>query len=303
MAAEPTLFRDTPAILVESIWWDARTDEVVWVDITAGTLHRGPIEGAVDGRDDRVVALPPPVSAVQPARDGGYVAALKDRVVLLGADGRITREVARIDHRHAGIRLNEGKVDPFGAFVVGSMDVTGDDPDAAVYRVTIGGDRRVLRGGFAVANGFEWSPDGATMYLTDTAVKTVYRAAYDADGALGELEPFLVGRSSDGLARDQTGGFWNGVYGAGLVVRWDAAGTAVGEIAVPAPNVTSVAFAGPGLDVLLIGTARENLDEDDLARHPHSGGIFRAAVGVRGAAAHTFGTSASPCIDHPDKET
>ena len=57
MDTDPTLFRDTRGILVESIWWDARTDELVWVDITAGTLHRGPLDGARSGGDDRVVRL------------------------------------------------------------------------------------------------------------------------------------------------------------------------------------------------------------------------------------------------------
>ncbi len=288
MTDEVSVFRDTRAVLVESIWWDWRGDEVVWVDISTGLLHRGPLDGAADGRDDRVVELPPPVSAVQPAGEAGYVAALKDRVVLLDEDGRIERELAQLPARHHGIRLNEGKVDPAGRFVVGAMNLTGDDPDADLWSVTADRGARPLRGGFGVANGFEWSDDGGTMFVTDTATSTVYRAPYSADGELGEFEPLMVGRPSDGLAMAVDGTFFNGLYGEGAVVRWSAEGAVLSETAVEAPNVTSVAFVGPHLDTLLIGTARENLTESQLQRHPRSGAIFRIAPGVRGRPVHVF---------------
>ncbi|MGZ0068669.1 SMP-30/gluconolactonase/LRE family protein [Microbacterium arborescens] len=291
MADEIGVFRDTRAVLVESIWWDDRTDEVVWVDITAGLLHRGPLDGAADGSDDRVVELPPPLSAVQPAAGGGYVAALKDRVVLLDADGRIERDLASLRHRHDGMRLNEGKVDPFGRFVVGAMELTSDDPDATVWSVDPDGAVRVLGGGYGIANGMEWSDDGRTMYITDTATSTVYRAPYGPASELGELEPYLVGRSSDGLVQATDGSFFNGLYGEGVVARWSADGDLVEEITMPVPNITSVAFAGPELDVLLVGSARENLTEEQLKRHPLSGGILRLEPGATGRPIHTFGSA------------
>lgn len=292
MTAEPRLFRDIRGILLESIFWDDRRDELVWVDITAGTVHRGRLDGAVDGSDDRVVALPPPCSAIQPAPGGGYVAALRDSVVLLDTDLAITRTLASVTHAHDGIRFNEGKVDPFGRFVVGAMDVTAEAPDAALYSFEPDGRVRVLRGGFATANGMEWSDAGDVMYVTDTAVRTVYRGAYGPDGDLGELEPLLVGRSSDGLALDTDGRFWNGVYGDGQVVRREADGAVSLSIDVPAPNVTSVAFGGPERDVLFVATARENLTEEQLARHPLSGGLFRLDGLATGRPVHSFDSRA-----------
>nr|WP_206697328.1 SMP-30/gluconolactonase/LRE family protein [Microbacterium aquimaris] len=279
--------------MVESIFWDERTAEVVWVDITAGTLHRGRLEGAPDGSDDIVVDLPAPVSAVQPAVDGGYVAALKDRVVLLDQRGGIRRDLAHVAHAHSGIRFNEGKVDPYGRFVVGAMDLTRGDPDAALYTVDADGALTLVRGGFGVANGFEWSSDGRTMYVTDTATSTVYRAPY-RDGAepLGELEPFLVGHASDGLALDTEGRFWNGVYGGGEVLCWSPEGQVLASVPMPAPNITSVAFVGPDRDLLLVGTARENLTEDDLRTTPASGSILRVRTGATGRRVPRFGERA-----------
>lgn len=290
MISEPRVFRRLRSILVESIFWDARTDELCWVDITAGTFHRARLDGAEDGSDDRVVELPPPCSAVQPAVGGGFVAALKDAIVLLDADGRIERELARVTHSHGGIRFNEGKADPFGRFLVGAMDVTSEEPDAALYAFSADGEVETLRGGFAITNGMEWNDDGREMLVTDTAVQTVYRAPYGpGPQPLGELEPFLRGRMSDGLVRDTAGGFWNGIYGDGEVVHWTADGEVAASVALPAPNATSVAFGGPGLGTLFVGTARENLDEQALERAPLSGSIFAVELGATGRPVHVFG--------------
>ncbi|AWG01874.1 SMP-30/gluconolactonase/LRE family protein [Clavibacter michiganensis subsp. insidiosus] len=289
MTSDLRVLRDARAILVESLWWDPAGD-VMWNDITSGTLHRSPWTGAADGSDDTVLELPPPLASFQPADDGGYVAGLGDRIVLVDREGRITRELARVEHAHGGIRMNEGKVDPAGRFVIGSMDVTDGEPDAAVYLIDGSGTLRTLLGGFAVTNGFEWTDGGRTMVLADTGQQTVYRAPYSADGELGELEHWIHGEMSDGLTLDADGYAWNGIYGAGKVIRWAPDGSKDLEIAIPAPNVTSVAFAGPDLRTLVIGTARENLTEEQLEEHPLSGGVFAIDTAVSGRPVNVFRT-------------
>lgn len=281
------VFRDAGATLVESIWWDPRTDEVVWVDILAGTVHRGPWDGATDGSDDRVVTLEAPVSAVQPGPDGGYVATSRERILSLDASGRPREVLAEVRHPRAGIRFNEGKVDPFGAFVVGTMDADGHPPAGAVYRLS-GDGLSLLRGGFGITNGMEWVQDGRTFLLTDTTAGIVYRASYDGSGTLGELTPLLEGHSFDGLTRAEDGTLWNAVHGDGVVLQWSGAGELLSSIRLPAPQVTSVAFAGPGLEHLLVGSSRENMSDADVERRPMSGAIFRIAGVGRGFAPYTF---------------
>lgn len=282
------VFREPAATLIESIWWDARYDELVWVDIPEGRLHRGPLDGARDGSDDRVTVLPAPVSSVQPAVGGGYVASLGDRVVLLDAEARVQETLAETPHASSEMRLNEGKVDPFGAFVVGSMDPTDGSPDGVLYRI-VGRGAQVLRRGLGVANGIEWTADGRRMLVTDTDTHSVYIADYTKDGELGELEPYLTGHSSDGLTRQRGGGWWNGIFGDGEVVRWNDQGAVVGRVAIPAPNVTSVAFGGPAFDILFVGSAREELPDDGLERWPASGALFRVDDAGTGHPPFVFG--------------
>ncbi len=284
------LWRYSGAILVESLWWDAARCAMRWTDISTGELHTSPLHGAADGSDDEVVRLPPPLASFQPLKSGdGVVAALGDRVVIGDDHGSVILTVAEVPHRHAELRLNEGKCDPFGAFVVGSMNLRDESPDGALYRVTPDGRCETLLGGLSVANGFEWSDDGALFYFTDTTVQTVYCAPYSVDGPLGEPVALLTGLPSDGLARDRDGGFWSGLYGEGAVVRRLADGTVTDRIELPAPNITSVAFGGDDLATLFVGSAREQLAEEQLVSHPTSGGIFALDTGRHGFPVNPFG--------------
>ena len=53
-------------------------------------------------------------------------------------------------------------------------------------------------------------------------------------------------------------------------------------VEVPAPHTSSVAFAGPGLDTLVITTATQDLTEQQRIRYTLSGRLFTLDPGVRG---------------------
>lgn len=279
-----TVFSDARAVLAESIVWDPATTRLRWTDITLGTLNTADADGTVESS----VPLPPPLASFQPRAGGGFVAALGDTVVVTDPDGAVEREIARVSHTTPGSRFNEGKCDPFGRFLVGSMNVTTGEPDAALYSVEADGTTRLIRGGFGVTNGMEWSDDGTVMYVTDTSASTIYRASYGPDGELGELEPFIVGSAHDGLVRDDEGCFWSAVYGGGRVERYGPDGSHLETVELPAPNVTSVAFGGPDMSTLFVGTARENLTEEQLEQSPQSGAVLAVPTRVHGFPASTF---------------
>lgn len=279
-----TVFSDARAVLAESIVWDPAGQRLRWTDITLGTLNTADAHGALESS----VPLPPPLASFQPRAAGGFVAALGDVVVVTDAEGAVEREIVRVQHAGPGLRFNEGKCDPFGRFLVGSMDLTTGEPDGALYSVEADGATRLLRGGFGVTNGIEWSDGGTTMYVTDTSASTIYRAPYGPDGELGELEPFVVGQAHDGLVRDDEGCFWSAIYGGGRVERYDVDGSHLETVELPAPNVTSVAFGGPDMSTLFVATARENLTEEQLDAHPHSGAVFAVPTRVHGFPANTF---------------
>jgi sugar lactone lactonase YvrE len=279
------VFSDAQAVLAESIIWDPGTELVWWTDIVLGTLNAA----TADGTLREAVPLTPPLASFQPRRGGGFVAALGSSIVVTDPSGVVEREIARVDHAHAGIRFNEGKCDPFGRFLVGSMNTTTGEPDAALYSVEPDGATTLLRGGFGTTNGIEWSPDGDVMYVTDTSASTIFRASYGPDGVLGELEPWVVGAAHDGLVRDSDGCFWGAIYGAGRVERYAPDGALLETVTMPVPNVTSVAFGGPDMATLLVGSARENLTEEQLRDAPTSGAVFAVPTSVHGFPPNAFG--------------
>ncbi|TCL88262.1 sugar lactone lactonase YvrE [Curtobacterium sp. PhB142] len=279
-----TVFSDARAVLAESIVWDPSAQLLRWTDITLGTL----VTAQSDGTVVSTVPLPPPLASFQPRASGGFVAALGDTVVVTDEHGVVERELTRVEHATAGLRFNEGKCDPFGRFLVGSMNLTTGAPDGALYSVEADGTTRVLRGGFGVTNGFEWSDDGSVMYVTDTSASTIYRGSYGPDGELGELEPFVVGHAHDGLVRDDEGCSWSAVYGGGRVERYGPDGSHLETVELPTPNVTSVAFGGPDMSTLFVASARENLTEEQLEQHPSSGAILAVPTRVHGFPANTF---------------
>lgn len=279
-----TVFSDARAVLAESIVWDPASERLRWTDITLGTLNTADAHGTILSS----VPLPPPLASFQPRAGGGFVAALGDTIVVTDPDGAVEREIARVEHAMDGMRFNEGKCDPFGRFLVGSMNLTTGEPDAALYSVEADGTTRLLRGGFGVTNGIEWSDDGTVMYVTDTSASTVYRASYGPDGELGELEPFIVGAAHDGLVRDDEGCFWSAVYGSGKVERYGPDGSHLETVELPTPNVTSVAFGGPDMSTFFVGTARENLTEEQLEQSPESGAVLAVPTRVHGFPANTF---------------
>lgn len=262
---------------------------MVWCDITSGLIHRSPVGAARDGSGDTTFALPAPVCSFYPAVVGGengYVVSLADRVVVTDFAGTIVKQLAEIDRRHAGLRLNEGKVDPAGRWITGSMNLTSKEPDGAFYSVSPHGEVRVLRGGIAVANGLEWSLDGTRIFFTDTGAESVYTGAYSEDGDVTDVEVFIHGGAHDGLTIDRDGNFWGAIYGSGCVIKYDSAGAEILRVELPAPNVTSVAF-GTG-STLYVASARENLTEEQLAAHPLSGSIFAIETDTAGRPPNVF---------------
>ncbi|MEU4422374.1 SMP-30/gluconolactonase/LRE family protein [Actinoplanes sp. NPDC024001] len=254
--------------------WDAARERLLWVDIEAGEVHEGRLETDGRVRRTRGWSFPETVGAIAVAAGGDLLVAERGSLTHLHSDGTRTPLARVLPEGRAG-RLNDGAVDPAGRFLVGSL----------------GGDREVLvrfeNGGcttidddLTLSNGLAWSPDGRLFYSVDTISRTVFVRDYP-DGARRELFTLTDGHP-DGLCVDAAGDLWLAVWGGGRVEHRSPTGELLGVVEVDAPHTTSVAFAGPGLDVLVITTATEHLSAADLIAHPDSGRLFTARVGATG---------------------
>ncbi|GAA3340874.1 hypothetical protein GCM10020358_30050 [Amorphoplanes nipponensis] len=206
-------------------------------------------------------------------------------LLVAGAQTLLTNPQTRIVPAGERRRLNDGACDPAGVFLVGTLAL--DDPRGTeiLVRVERDGSLTTLDDDLNLSNGLAWSPDGTLLYSIDSVPGLVRVRSYDAaTGAVGPRREWLriADGLPDGLCVDAEGHLWIAIWGAGEVRRFTPDARPAGVVTVPAPHTTSVAFAGPGLNRLLITTATAHLSASRLAAYPLSGRLFLADVGVAG---------------------
>jgi sugar lactone lactonase YvrE len=274
---------DIGASLGECPLWSVGEQALYWIDINAPSLNR------FDPASGRNVAMPMPESIGSYAfrANGGFVVALRSGIWLCDARGALERRVADAPYDTRRQRFNDGRCDPQGRFVVGTMNEAQDEPSAALYRVDAGFRIAELFSGMTISNGLAWSPDGRTMYHADTPTRTV--RAFDYDAATGTPSRGRVfaqwsgaGERPDGGATDSAGHYFAALYGDGRIAEVAPDGTQVATFEVPALCPTMCAFGGSDLRTLYVTTARQKRAAAELERYPQSGGIFAMRVGVPG---------------------
>ncbi|HWL76876.1 SMP-30/gluconolactonase/LRE family protein [Microbacterium sp.] len=277
-AGTARLATDDSHYLSEGPVWDGIRERILWVDIMNGTVHSGRLRADGTIQADERYDFPDTAGAVAVAERGELVVAGRHRLYFRSADGVIRAGVELIsgDER----RFNDGKPDPRGRFVVGTLGPGGE----LLMRVD-GDEVTVLDDDLTLSNGLAWSTDGGRFYSIDTWSKRIHVRDYDAaTGATGRRELFarFEHGAPDGMTTDAEDHLWVAMWGEGCVLRISPAGRIVARIDVPAPHTSCVQFAGPELDTLVITTATEHLTAEQLRASPLSGRLFTARPGVRG---------------------
>lgn len=281
---------DTRNELGEGVIWDDRTEELIWVDIPAGTIYRGRLaEGGVETVS--TIKVEGYVGAVATAEDGGLLAAGTRGLIAISPEGEISYGPDLLGDI-SGVRWNDGSVDPQGRFVVGSLALDSPGSRERLIRVSPDGSVEVLRTGITLSNGIGFSPDGATIYHVDSLAGTVCTHSY-GPGGFDTDEPWrpVLDRFDgvpDGLTVDAEGALWVAEWEGGRVRRYGAAGEILSTIAVDAPRTTCPGFVGPGLETLAITTASAGPDDPTP---DGSGFLFLADPGVRGMVPPRWGGS------------
>lgn len=272
-AAEATLVIDARAQLGEGPVWDAGQEILYWVDIVGKALH------SWDGSTARSRRYEEPVCAVSPEPGGSLLVAFAKRLARVSPCGDSITEVCPVEPDLPGNRCNDGRRDPAGRFWIGSMSVAGSVRGAGSLYCMAEHNRLERRlENLTISNGMGWSPDARTMYFIDSPTREV--CAFDFDGADSSIRnrrvvvrvPERLGWP-DGLDVAPDGTLWVGHWGAGCVCRWcPESGNLLERVTTGCPHTTSCSLTPDGS--LYITTARDGLGEAELARSPHSGGVF-----------------------------
>lgn len=285
---------DAKANVGESPFWHGEEQRVYWVDIAGKAMHRtDPATG-----QDEVWLHEDMAGCIALRESGGILAAMQ-----LGFY-RFDPTDASWTHLHdpepdmPGNRFNDGACDTAGRFWAGTMRIDGGNPgpDGALYRLDPDGTCTRMQTGYWTVNGLAFSPDGRTMYVSDSnpQVRTIWVYDYDPQTGLPSNKRLFFdthGRPGrpDGGAMDSDGCYWMAGVSGWELVRFTPKGKVDRVIEMPVEKPSKIAFGGPGLDVMFVTSISDGLTPGSEDKQPKAGGLFAVHAGVTGLPERTYG--------------
>lgn len=285
--------------------YDADGERLLWVDIRGRHVHE-----LVRGDDGAWQAgetwtTPAEVGAIVPRRGGGLLAMVGREFCLMDAGGAL-EPIARIDTGDVDARFNDCKCDPRGRLLAGWM-VSDLSAPGQLCRLDPDGTVTTLLDEVGLSNGLDWSPDGTTLYFTDTPTYGIDAFDYDLDtGALSNRRRVVsIPRGEgnpDGMCVDDEGCLWTATIFSRQIRRYSPEGQLLGVVDTPAHQVSSCTFGGPGRDELFITSIGEEIPRavpegwgiapaqiDASAANDANGLLMSCRPGVTGPPATPFG--------------
>lgn len=276
---------DVKTTLGEGPLWDVEEQRLYWIDSFDGRVFRC----TADGAEIRAWDVPQKIGSMCLRQSGGAIVSLQRGFHTLDFATGAVELIHDPEPNSPANRLNDGKVDRQGRFVAGSMDTNEEGPNGALYRLDPDLSVHKLDGGIICSNGPCWSPDGRTLYFSDTWSGEIW--AYDYDTATGNASnrrtfaPIDVsgGGAPDGATVDAEGYVWSALVYVGKLVRLAPDGSVDRVIEMPVKKVTSVMFGGPNLDILFV----TSMAKPPLPRFPGDGQLRGSLfaiydLGIRG---------------------
>ncbi|KHA71472.1 gluconolactonase [Pseudomonas chlororaphis] len=282
----------------ESPVWVAEENALYWVDIPNGGLQRW----SADTGHVHAWKTPEMLACIARHSHGGWVAGMESGFFHLHphSDGSLDNQLlASVEHGRKDMRLNDGRCDRQGRFWAGSMvlNMGLSAPEGRLYRYGAGasGVIEAQLDGFIVPNGLGFSPDGKTMYLSDSHpdVQLIWAFDYDTDTGTPSNRRVFVDMNHfpgrpDGAAVDAEGFYWICANDAGLIHRFAPDGRLDFSLEVPVKKPTMCAFGGSRMDTLFVTSIRPGDDHDSQSL---AGGVFALNLNVKGLPEPQFNDS------------
>jgi sugar lactone lactonase YvrE len=239
--------------------WDGLQQQLFWTDCVGQRFYR------YDWRTHKheIVQQGVEINGFVLNEPGGFIVTNNSGIWYWQTTGELHLIANNIDGKKC--QMNDCTSDPAGRLISGSWfyDPNNDFPRGDLIQVDTDGTARVLDGGFKLANGLGFSPDGRTLYFADSAERRIYAYDYDiATGAAKNRRVFVdvpVERGlPDGLSVDSEGFVWSAEWYGSRVVRYDPEGKLERTILTPAKQTSSLAFGGPDLTSIFVTSASKS---------------------------------------------
>lgn len=291
-----------PDGLGESPFWHPEENCLYWVDIPGQRLRRMAVSADLSC-EQKVEnwTLGEEPGCFAPATQGGWVIATRSGVYRAHTWGGPKRLLAAAPYDTAKLRFNDGKCDPAGRFWMGSMFEPRNQDAAVLYALQVDGRLEAKADHATVANGLAWSPDGRTLYWSDTGAHCIRAWDYDLhtqtmsrervfaqfplkpkDWAYGSANAQTYLGRPDGAAVDTEGFYYSAMYEGHRLAKFAPDGRCVAFIETPVQCPTMPCFGGEDLRTLIITTSAHGRSLDELQALPDSGCVFATRVDTPG---------------------
>lgn len=267
--------------LGEGVIWDHAAQKIWWTDIQQSRLYNyDPVTEEFKNwsTPERLCCFAP----VQGRSD--LVAAFESGFAFYDPESGALEWIHKLEIDNPGTRFNDGRTDRQGRLWSATMveDAQTATQNGTLYclnhDLTISSSLTDL----LIPNSLCWSPDGKTVYHTDTPKRIIHKHAYNTATAVFGDPQLLVKTQRDcypdGSIVDADGFLWNAQWGASQVVRYSPSGEQDLVLKVPTSQPTCVAFAGENLDLLVVTSAYQDMTE----REEQAGDLFIYQTGHRG---------------------
>jgi sugar lactone lactonase YvrE len=274
---EPELIADYQCVCGENPLWHPTEKRLYWLDIETARMFR---YDPASGHHEKFYEGDT-VGGFTFQSDGALLLFMAKGAVKLWRNGEITEL-----HEHLpgelDSRFNDVIADPAGRVFCGTM--TSDSNKGTLYRLDSDGRIAPVLHDVGCSNGMGFTPDGKTMYFTDSFAYEIYRFDYDAKtGAISNREIFVKGLESDGfpdgMTVDAEGCVWSAHWDGSCLIRYAPDGSEVLRIGFPAKKVSSCVFGGEDCRDLYVTTAGGDQKATD---GEGAGALYRLRPGVQG---------------------
>lgn len=264
--------------------WDERHGILYHVDVVGGAVLALDVSTGKERRFDLGCHVG---SLVTRDDDLGLIVAAQSGFAALDIDSGSLTSLASVGAGDQSLLMNDGKCDPQGRFLAGTMHRAALAGHGALFRYDPPDGAVSLIEGVGISNGLAWDSLGTTLYYIDSLLGRVDRMRYDGEsGRVFDRRPaFDLGSFAgmpDGMASDAEDCLWITFWRGGAVRRFDPTGRLLTEIRLPVTRTTSCCLGGDDLSDLYVTTARRSLRDVSTDTNPLAGAVFRCRVEVPG---------------------
>ncbi len=238
--------------LGEGPLWDPAEQALYWVDSYAPRLYRHDFATG----DAEIWDLPGrAVGSLAIRERGGLLLAMDQGLYFFdphsGAIDSIAQPLAGCEH----LRLNDGKVDPFGAFVTGALNIDyHQQENCSMYRLSPELEVSTILDGFDCFNGPCFSADGERLYVTGRVDDVIEVFDYGSLQTPRNGRHFIDRCNPDGATVDAEGYLWSAQWDDARLIRITPDGSIDTQLDFPGQIVSSVMFGGANLDLIFVTT-------------------------------------------------